>query len=1093
LKKLGKYELLEEIGRGAMGAVYKAHDPTLGRFVAVKTIMGNLVGNTDLLDRFYQEARSAGTLQHPNIVTVYELGQRDDTPFIAMEFLEGESLDKLVDRGLVLPLSQKVGFIVPVCRALDYAHRRGIVHRDIKPGNVMLTKDGVIKVVDFGIARLVDASKTQTNIMIGTMGYMSPQQFRGERADQRSDIWAVGVMLYELLCLRRPFEGDDPPSLILNIVDENKHPLPVRDFAHDCSPELEALIGKMLRKDANERFQTMEEVLFELEPIWRTLQEKNITGLVVDSEVLIRSQDYSGARELLRKAMQIDSRNDRAKSLLDQVNAELKRIQIRGQVAKSLEKAQALLNLAGYQEAQKELELALKLDPSSDSAHELLAQVQRAANRARQVLESVRLAKLRLAEGALTEADDAIHKALELDAVNPPALTLQKQIQEQLARRAERRRLVSILQRARECWADQRLEESIAILSAAQNEFPGDPEIAKLLETARHDQDEQQQREKLAEARRSLAAQRYDEALAIIAQLQPADSAVQKLRDLVLQEKAELTRQHELQKQIAHLHSLVNAEKFSEARSRGEILLREFPGESEISEIVNFARAELAQVEARQDLEVAMQGIRREIYAGKYREAVAAAEKAIARFPRQSDLAALLEQARTKLKEEENRELLQKRLSEIRRHIAADQHTNAADLARQTLSTVGPDTQVTSLLRVAEMEIAHKQQKKGRQQKQIAVAKKLLAEGELDASAEAIQEGLETKLLSHTDPHVLTLLKEVEGRKRSAKTPDVAPPAPAHRSDVASDYVFLQSAPFPRTLGSPSERDASAVFHLSETVKIAPLRLGIPAAPAPAPAPAAPIDEQIQKVFVKATVTIGEEPGGQSQTHQFVRRAAASVRQRLLLYIAALLAIFAILAIIVDVRFFRPQGTSPDVLALASHAQQMVQQHHWPEALKEYDELAGMSVPIANRAHDQAARLKNLIEEENSLYAKAQGAESGGDVPGAKQFYQEIAELHGDREPDALSAIAQLGIAEIPLAPPARPAPPKPKPAGENCQLLESDYAQNLDRADRSRAQGEYDDAVRQYSAVLACEPSNEHARAGLERTKAALDAPKSR
>ncbi len=543
LKKLGKYELIDEIGHGAMGEVYKAHDPTLGRLVALKTIMGSLVGNADLLERFYQEARSAGTLQHPNIVTVYELGQQDDTPFIAMEFLEGESLDKILDRGPVLPLSQKVGFIVPVCRALDYAHKRGVVHRDIKPGNVMLTKDGVIKVVDFGIARLVDASKTQTNIMIGTMGYMSPQQFRGERADQRSDIWAVGVMLYELLCLRRPFQGDDSPSLILNIVDEKKHPLPVRDFAPDCSPELEALIGKMLRKDANERFQTMEEVLLELEPIWRNLQEENVTGLIIDSEALIRAQDYSRARDVLRKALQIDSRNERAKSLLDQVNAEIKRIQIRAQVSKSLEKAQALLNEASYQDAQAEVESALKIDPSSDPAHEMLAQVQRAANRARQVVESVRLAKLRFAEGALTEASDAIHKALDLDAVNAPALTLQKQIQEQLARRAERRRLVSILQRARECWADQRLEECIAILSAAQNEFPGDPEIAKLLETARHDQDEQQKREKLAEARRLLAAQRYDESLAIVSKLQQGDSAVQKLRELVLQEKAELTRQ----------------------------------------------------------------------------------------------------------------------------------------------------------------------------------------------------------------------------------------------------------------------------------------------------------------------------------------------------------------------------------------------------------------------------------------------------------------------------------------------------------------------------------------------------------------------
>ncbi len=214
MQYLGKYEIISEIGRGAMGAVYKARDPLIDRLVALKTITGGPSAQTNLLDRFYQEARSAGALQHPNIVTIYELGHEKNTPFIAMEYLEGESLDRIIEQHPVLPLSVKLGYIVRVCDALAYAHQHNVVHRDVKPANIMVTKEGVVKVVDFGIARLTDMSMTQPNMMIGSRAYMSPQLYKGERADARSDIWAVGVSLYELLAYKRPFIGDSEAELM---------------------------------------------------------------------------------------------------------------------------------------------------------------------------------------------------------------------------------------------------------------------------------------------------------------------------------------------------------------------------------------------------------------------------------------------------------------------------------------------------------------------------------------------------------------------------------------------------------------------------------------------------------------------------------------------------------------------------------------------------------------------------------------------------------------------------------------------------------------------------------------------------------------
>src|SRR5947209_15335438 len=164
MQQIGRYEILQEIGRGAMGVVFKARDPLIGRAVALKTLTAGVAESADLLQRFYREARAAGGLQHPNIVTIYEMGESGGAPFIAMEYLEGESLEKIIARKPALPLATKIAYVIQTCRALDYAHRRGVIHRDVKPANIVVTRDGIVKVVDFVIARLASISKTQTGM-----------------------------------------------------------------------------------------------------------------------------------------------------------------------------------------------------------------------------------------------------------------------------------------------------------------------------------------------------------------------------------------------------------------------------------------------------------------------------------------------------------------------------------------------------------------------------------------------------------------------------------------------------------------------------------------------------------------------------------------------------------------------------------------------------------------------------------------------------------------------------------------------------------------------------------------------------------------
>jgi eukaryotic-like serine/threonine-protein kinase len=251
--KLGRYEIVREVGRGAMGVVYEAVDPTIGRKVALKAIRFDGVGTTadEAARRFKNEARAAGGLNHPNIVTVYDAGEDDGTLYLAMEFIEGSTLEALLRLQRTLSAKQAIDFVRQIASGLDFAHSRGIVHRDIKPGNIMLAAHGLIKITDFGIARAGEAM-TITGQVVGTPNYMSPEQVLGKSLDGRSDLFSVGVMLYEMITGERPFEGQSITTIMYKIVHET--PIPPRKLDSSIHPGLSAVIEKSLAKSAEERF-----------------------------------------------------------------------------------------------------------------------------------------------------------------------------------------------------------------------------------------------------------------------------------------------------------------------------------------------------------------------------------------------------------------------------------------------------------------------------------------------------------------------------------------------------------------------------------------------------------------------------------------------------------------------------------------------------------------------------------------------------------------------------------------------------------------------------------------------------------------------
>ena len=392
-EKIDKYVVLGELGRGAMGTVYKARDPVLDRLVAIKMMSEELMVEEEMRGRFNREAKSVAKLQHPNIVTVFDFGELENAgvPYIVMELLDGVSLAQMMEEGRPERLEDKVQIVTQICRGLDYAHKRGVIHRDIKPGNIQVLPAGTAKVLDFGIALTEGSSiKTKTGLVMGTPNYMAPEQITGANVDHRADMWAVGVILYELLSGERPFAASTVPSLVYRIVHAAPEPLDAR--AHGLPAKLVSVVERVLTKDPDKRFKdlammarALDQVMgaaTQIEEISGEARARSYTTSFRLARSLLDSGQVQRALEAARRAQALEPTHGSVVDLVQEIEIALARMQSEPTIAHNpeaaafdaarwVDQARMALTAGNRSEALRIVDDVLAVEPGFEPAVEL--------------------------------------------------------------------------------------------------------------------------------------------------------------------------------------------------------------------------------------------------------------------------------------------------------------------------------------------------------------------------------------------------------------------------------------------------------------------------------------------------------------------------------------------------------------------------------------------------------------------------------------------------------------------------------------------------------------------------------------------------
>lgn len=488
-KKIGKYEIFSELGKGAMGMVYRARDVRLGRLVALKTMLEGVDKDEELVKRFNIEAQAAAQLNHENIITIYDLGEEENVYYIAMEFLEGEDLKTVLHRKK-LSLPEKLNIILQICSGLEYAHKMGVVHRDVKPANVMVLGTGKIKLMDFGIAHMASSEMTRTGMIIGTPDYMSPEQVMGKKIDNRSDIFSTGVIFYEMMSGKKPFTSDSVTSILYKIAHE---PIPsFEDMGIEVPIEIETVINKAVEKEPEKRYQTMNEMIKDLKSVIDLFGEQKmatmpslhneIKKLIEEGKSLMKARKFQNAADIYNKALSLDPDNSVLKRLLEKVEAELIKTKM-SDIEGILKESERLATEKRFTEALKVAESSFEILPDNTNAKIMVTKIQeQSANFEKQQLFENQEKKIRslIKDGKFSDALKEIDLLNKIQPGNKVSSQLVEEINTSKAATEDQKQVSMILSYVQENIRKENYAEAQKSIIAALKIDPKNREALSL-------------------------------------------------------------------------------------------------------------------------------------------------------------------------------------------------------------------------------------------------------------------------------------------------------------------------------------------------------------------------------------------------------------------------------------------------------------------------------------------------------------------------------------------------------------------------------------------------------------------------------------
>ncbi len=542
--------MIDLLGRGGMGLVYRAFDRQLNREVAIKTVTEGFTGDKEMLQRFYREAAKTAALRHPNIVTVYDLGEQDGFPYIVMEYLSGDPLDRLIQSQQPQTLAFKLKVVEQVCYALGYAHRNDMIHRDVKPANVIVQTDGVTKLLDFGIARQekTDGRLTRTGNVIGTIQYMAPERLKDERFDGRSDIFSVGVMMFQLLTGELPFTGD--LSIVQKILT-GKHP-PLSQFLREYPAALDAILDRALAKNPGDRYSTADEMAAEIESLVDELKKEQVAEWIQRAERLVQQDDYTTAREVLLRLLKLDSQHLKARQLIAQVQQNLSLRQRADQVRQLRNQAEEAASDKRYEEAFLDLQEACRLDPENSELSELLETVRQKKLRRELVSGYLQQAAAARDRGDLQGAEAGIAKARETDADDSRVRAAHVALARLIEEASLQAKAKELLENARKEIGARHFTAAMEALAQVERVDPSNPELIRLQAAAKSGRDQEHRRRILEELQNEVSLASTPEEIARAAQL--VDQALERMptEPMLIKFKGQL-RETEMRRRVDQL------------------------------------------------------------------------------------------------------------------------------------------------------------------------------------------------------------------------------------------------------------------------------------------------------------------------------------------------------------------------------------------------------------------------------------------------------------------------------------------------------------------------------------------------------------